>query len=140
MRTMKVVIAEDEPRNIAILKKILEEDCEDVEVAGTAKTVEKAIELIKLTKPDALFLDVEMPPHKGFDILKAFPKVDFEVIFTTSYEKYAVQAIKFAALDYLLKPISIEEVKQALEKVSKRRKGQSNELVAILKEDRKSVV
>lgn len=134
MKTIKVVIAEDEPRNIAILKRILEEECENVEVAGIAQTVQEAVAVIKETKPDALFLDIEMPPHKGFEILEAFPQIDFDVIFTTAYEEYAIQAIKFAALDYLLKPLAIEDVKQALERVSKRHAGKTNELVAILKE------
>lgn len=134
MKTIKVVIAEDEPRNIEILETILEEHCEHVEIVGTARTVDKAVELIKNTEPDVLFLDVEMPPHTGFDILDQFPEVYFDVIFTTAHEKYAVQAIKFAALDYLLKPLKIEEVKEALSKVKSRKNGHANELVSVLKD------
>ncbi len=134
MNTIKVVIAEDEPRNVEILKAILEDHCEHVEVVGAARTVENAVEIIKKTNPDVLFLDIELPPRKGFEILNQFKKVDFDVIFTTSHEEYAIQAIKFAALDYLLKPLNIEEVKAALAKVKPRSKGEGNELVAILKE------
>ena len=134
MSIIKAVIAEDEAKNIEILKTILEEHCEDVEVVGTAKTVKKAIEVIKETQPNVLFLDIEMPPHKGFEVLEAFSEIDFDVIFTTAHEKYAVQAIKFAALDYLLKPIGITDVQEALEKVGHRKKGQTNELAQILKE------
>ncbi|HEX5553459.1 MAG TPA: LytTR family DNA-binding domain-containing protein [Chitinophagaceae bacterium] len=134
MKTIKAVIAEDEPRNIDILKKILEKHCDDVEVVGTASTVKKAVEVIKQTSPDVLFLDIEMPPGKGFEVLEKFATVNFDVIFITAHEEYALQAIKFAALDYLLKPISISEVQAALKKVNHHRNGQSNELAAILKE------
>lgn len=134
MKAIKAVIAEDEPRNIDILKKILEKHCEEVEVVGTATTVKKTVELIRETSPDVLFLDIEMPPQKGFEVLEQFPTVNFDVIFITAHEEYALQAIKFAALDYLLKPISIPEVQAALKKVNRHRNGRSNELAAILKE------
>lgn len=136
MKTIRAVIAEDEPRNIDNLKKILEKHCEGVEVVGTAGTVKDAVDIIKKTDPDVLFLDIEMPPNKGFEVLEQFPTVNFDVIFTTAHEEYALQAIKFAALDYLLKPINIQEVKDSLKKVKSNRNGhgQSNELAAILKE------
>lgn len=133
MNVLKAVIAEDEPRNIDILKKILEENCEDVAVVGTATTVKKAVEEIKNHSPDVLFLDIEMPPHSGFDVLEKFPKINFDVIFITAHEEYALQAIKFAALDYLLKPISISDVREALKKVDRNKSGQENELAGILK-------
>lgn len=134
MKPIRAVIAEDEPLNINILKKILEKHCENVEVVGTATSVKKAVEVIKETEPDVLFLDIEMPPHKGFEVLEKFPKVNFDVIFITAHEEYALQAIKFAALDYLLKPISIGDVQAALKKVTPRPHGQVNELASILKE------
>lgn len=134
MNTLRAVIAEDEPRSIEILKKILEKNCEDVEVVGTADTVKKAVEVIKKTKPDVLFLDIEMPPHSGFDVLENFPVVNFDVIFITAHEEYALQAIKFAALDYLLKPINVADVQAALKKVDRNKNGKENELAAILKD------
>lgn len=134
MNTIKAVIAEDEPRNVEILKSILKEHCSNVEVVGTANSVRRAVEVISEEEPDVLFLDIEMPPHKGFEVLEQFPEVNFDVIFITAHEEYALQAIKFAALDYLLKPINIEEVQKAVGKVKPRSKGQTNELAAILKE------
>ncbi len=134
MDTIKVAIAEDQARNIEILETILEEHCENVEIVGAEKTVEAAVKMIRKTRPDVLFLDVEMPPHKGFDILDQFSKVFFDVIFITAHEEYAIQAIKFAALDYLLKPLNIDEVKTALSKVRKRQSGNTNELIGILKD------
>jgi two-component system LytT family response regulator len=134
MNTTRVVIAEDDIKNIQILNNILEEHCANVEVVGTATTVKQAVEVIKQTEPDVLFLDIEMPPHKGFEVLEKFPEVNFDVIFITAHEEYALQAIKFAALDYLLKPISLSEVQAALKKVKNRSRGEANELTTILKE------
>lgn len=136
MKAIRAVIAEDEPRNIDNLKRILEKHCEGVEVVGTANTVKDAVDIIKKTEPDVLFLDIEMPPNKGFEVLEKFPTINFDVIFTTAHEEYALQAIKFAALDYLLKPINIQELQHALKKVKvdRHQNGQSNELAAILKE------
>lgn len=136
MKAIRAVIAEDEPRNIDNLKRILEKHCEGVEVVGTANTVKDAVDIIKKTEPDVLFLDIEMPPNKGFEVLEKFPTINFDVIFTTAHEEYALQAIKFAALDYLLKPINIQELQHALKKVKvdRHHNGQSNELAAILKE------
>lgn len=134
METIKAVIVEDELKNTDILKDILEHHCDGVEVVGTAETVQKAVDVIQRTSPDVLFLDIEIPPDKGFDLLEMLPKIDFDVIFITAHEEYALQAIKFAALDYLLKPISVREVQGALKKVNRNRNGQINELTEILKE------
>lgn len=135
MKTLRAVIVEDEVKNIDILRNILEEHCEGVEVVGTAVTVKKAVEVIGKTQPDVLFLDIEMPPHKGFEVLERIPSIDFDVIFITAHEEYAIQAIKFAALDYLLKPISIQEVQTALGRVKRDKKpGGLNEMAEMLKE------
>lgn len=135
METIKAVIAEDTLKDIKILQLILEEHCDNVEVVGVGRTVEEASTIIKKTQPDVLFLDVEMPPESGFDVLNEFPEVHFDVIFTTAHEEYAIQAIKFAALDYILKPLHIEEVKAALQKVKPHRNpDQTNELIPFLKD------
>src|SRR5699024_3897929 len=114
MDMIKAVIAEDSNRDIEILKIILNEHCDNVQIVGVGNSVKETTQILKQTQPDILFLDVEMPPESGFDVLKDFTTVDFSVIFTTAHEEYAIQAIKFAALDYLLKPLKIEEVKSAL--------------------------
>jgi two-component system, LytTR family, response regulator len=134
--TIKAVIVEDEQKNIDILRNILEKYCEGVELAGSATSLEDAVPMIKEIEPDVLFLDIEMPPHKGFELLEMLPSIDFEVIFITAYQEYALQAIKFAALDYLLKPLKVSEVKTALDKVRKNKKGttNNNELTTILKD------
>ena len=116
---LKVVIVEDEKHSIVALNQLLVEFCDNVEVLGHASTVEDAIELIKTTGPDLVFLDVELHSGTGFDILTAFEKPDFGVIFTTAFEHYAIKAIKFSSIDYLLKPINLVELHKALLKAKK---------------------
>ncbi|GAA3951049.1 response regulator [Chitinophaga oryziterrae] len=134
MSNIKAAIVDDEVRNIHILRNILENYCKDVTVAGEAQNIHDAAEMLKNTQIDVLFLDIEMPPHNGFQLLEMFPVLNFEVIFITAFQEYALQAIKFAALDYLLKPIKVSEVEDALEKVKKSKKGRLNELASILKD------
>src|SRR5690242_5486306 len=134
MKTINAFIVEDEVKNIEILREILEKYCEGVTVTGTARSVEEAAERIPHTEIDVLFLDIEMPPHKGFELLEMLPDIDFDVVFITAHQEYALQAIKFAALDYLLKPINIQEVKAALQKVQPHKQGNMNELAGILKD------
>ncbi len=120
----KAVIIDDENRSVETLKIIIEQFCStEVVVVGTANSVQEAYPLIQATSPDIVFLDVEMPHGSGFDLLEKFTKPTFEVVFTTGFDHYAVTAIKFSALDYLLKPINIEEVKEAISKAKKRIEG-----------------
>jgi two-component system, LytTR family, response regulator len=117
----KAIIVDDENRSVDTLRSIIQQFCSnEVEIVGTANSVQEAYTLIHLVKPDIVFLDVEMPHGSGFDLLEKIPKPNFEVIFTTGFDRYAVTAIKFSALDYLLKPINIEEVKDAISKAKKR--------------------
>ncbi len=138
LNTINALIVEDEEKNIEILTNILENHCDDVTVAGAATNIEDAEAFIKKNEVDVVFLDIEMPPQNGFQLLEKFATIDFDVIFITAHEEYALQAIKFAALDYLLKPISIADVKEALKKVKRNRNGKENELATILKDYLKS--
>jgi two-component system, LytTR family, response regulator len=120
----KAVIVDDENRSVETLRSIIQQFCSDeVEVIGTANSVQEAYPLILANLPDIVFLDVEMPHGSGFDLLEKFVKPTFEVVFTTGFDHYAVTAIKFSALDYLLKPINIEEVREAISKAKKRIEG-----------------
>jgi len=87
---------------------------ENVKVLGTATTVGAGIRLINECQPHLVLLDVEMPPKSGFDLLAAFPNPDFRVIFATAFDKYAIQAIRYAALDYLVKPVDANELATAI--------------------------
>lgn len=114
---IKAVIIDDEPNNIENLESIVSRYAEDVHIEATAMDAEAGIAAIKGCQPDLVFLDIQMPEQSGFDLLNAFPEINFEVIFITAYDRYGIQAIKFSALDYLLKPINIDEFKLALTKV-----------------------
>lgn len=115
---LKSVIVEDEKHGRETLKNLLEEFCEGVEIIAMAENVEQAVELIGKHKPDLVFLDIELQTGTGFEVLQQLNPLSFEVIFTTAFEHYALKAIKFSSIDYLLKPIDIEELQQAIEKVN----------------------
>ena len=130
---LKAVIIDDEPRATDMLGNLLQMYCPAVKVVEKAYTIEGAINAITTHKPDLIFLDVEIPPGTGFEILERVPERNFEVIFTTAHDEYALNAIKFSALDYLLKPIDVDELTQAVEKVeSKLNNMQFNESINIL--------
>lgn len=99
---------------------VLQAHCQDVELLATACSAEDGILVVNQYKPQLVFLDIQMPYKSGFDLLKQFPEPWFEVIFITAYDSYGIQAIKFSALDYLLKPIDINELKEAVSKAAKK--------------------
>lgn len=115
---IKSVIIDDEVHNLENLKRLLENNCPDVNVLDVANSVEEGLELIRNNAIDLVFLDIEMPNKNGFDFLEAIDDINFEVIFVTAYNQYALKAIKSCALDYLMKPVAISELKEAVLKVS----------------------
>lgn len=116
---MKAIIIDDERKGRETLQKLLEKYAADVEVCATAANIGEGYELIRRHSPDVVFLDVEMPNGSGFELLEKFDELSFEVVFTTAYDNYALKAIKVHALDYLLKPIDLDELAQAVENVRK---------------------
>jgi len=117
---IKAIIIDDEANNIENLQIVIQKYITGVEVLATAQSADAALPLIELHQPDLLLLDIQMPEKSGFDLLRALKQVSFEVIFITAYDKYGIQAIKFSALDYLLKPININEFKLAIEKAKEK--------------------
>lgn len=113
---LKAIIVDDEKHSRETLKNLLENFCKNVDVVGLAATVNEALDLIPKSQPDVVFLDIELQSGTGFDILTQLPEINFEVIFTTAFDQYAIKAVKFSSLDYLLKPIDLEELQQAVEK------------------------
>lgn len=114
---MNCIIIDNENHCIESLSTLLETEFGDVTVMATCSDSTQAFDLIRQQRPDFIFLDIEMPQIDGFDLLSKFEELDFDVIFTAAYGSYAVKAIKFSALDYLLKPISKENLEVAIEKV-----------------------
>ena len=114
------IVVDDELKSRESLKILLEDFCEGVEVIALCQNVDEAIEAIQRMTPDVVFLDIQLQRETGFDLLTRLKNFDFNVIFTTAYSEYAIKAFKFSAIDYLLKPIDIEELKLALAKLEKR--------------------
>ena len=114
------IIIDDERHSCDALKMLLEKCCPQVQVTAICHSGEEGIKKITELNPNLIFLDIEMPHMNGFQMLEQLPKIDFEIIFTTSYDQYAITAFKFSALDYLLKPVDREELEKAVQKVSKK--------------------
>ncbi|HLZ88735.1 MAG TPA: LytTR family DNA-binding domain-containing protein [Puia sp.] len=117
---IKAIIVDDEPYCCEALSILLDRYCPQVEVAGVFHSGAQALEPIRELKPQLLFLDIEMPRMNGFELLEKVKSLNFELIFTTSYDQYAIKAIRFSALDYLLKPIDREELQLSIQKVEQR--------------------
>ncbi len=113
---MKAIIVDDELHCREVLQIMLEMYCPEIELMQECEDGYKALEAIKEHKPELVFMDIEMPGMNAFDILQELDEIDFQVIFTTAYDQYAIKAIKFSALDYLLKPIDADELKAAVTK------------------------
>jgi two-component system LytT family response regulator len=115
------VIIDDEPDAVDFIASIAEEYCPDLEICGRANNVKDGIALIKEIKPELVFLDVEMPNSTGFELLTHFPDKNFDVVFVTAFNHYAIQAIKYSAVDYILKPININEFIESVNRVVNKR-------------------
>jgi two-component system LytT family response regulator len=127
---LTAIIADDKKANIDTLQQLLKMYCPSVMVSATAADTDTAYECINRIRPDLVFLDIEMPSGSGFDLLKRFKSVSFEVIFTTAYDQYAIKAFRENALDYLLKPVEIDALQHAVQKaenqVRLKQAGQNN--------------
>ena len=135
---MTAVIVDDESKGRISLKKLCEKYVPNLKIEGLAESVALAKQVIDRTDPDLVFLDIRMPVEDGFELLKKYDDVPFDVIFTTAFDQYAIKAFRFSAIDYLLKPISIQELQAAVEKVRKKKEkisGNAKGNIAMLKEN-----
>jgi len=114
------IIVDDEQKSISTLQKIINDYCTNVKIIGIADNIMSAHSLILSIKPQLVFLDVEMPYGNGFDLLNTFDDINFEVIFITAYNQYAITAFKYASIDYLLKPVNITQLQEAIVRADKR--------------------
>lgn len=130
---MKAVIVDDVESVALYLKDLINEFCTDVSVVGIADNVDDAELMINEQQPDIVFLDIQMPGKGGFDLLQSMGKVNFSVIFVTAFNEYAIQAVRFGAIDYLLKPVSIEELRSSIERVKDRQEEKKVEIENLFK-------
>lgn len=142
-KKIKTVIIDDETDAVDFINTIIGEYCTSLEVVGKAHNVIQGVEVINQSKPDLIFLDVEMPNGSGFDLLARYPEKDFDVIFITAFNHYAIRAIKFSAVDYILKPININEFIEAVDRVVKKRAEkphQANDNFRVLMENLRTAI
>jgi two-component system LytT family response regulator len=118
---IKAILIDDEVHCLETLSLLLKEYCADVQVMEQCRSAKKGMEAIEKIKPDLVFLDIEMPAMNGFEMLEQFTEIPFAIIFTTSYDQYAIKAIRFSALDYLLKPVDHNELVASVKKVKEQR-------------------
>jgi two-component system LytT family response regulator len=131
---IRTLIIEDEPKSLAVLINQLKDYCQDVKVVGTAGSVEEGIAALEQIQPELLFLDIAMPDGDGFDVLERSRYRDFSIIFTTAFEEYAIRAFDFSAMQYLLKPISPDDLMKSVNQFLERRNRQGEEQMNVLKE------
>ncbi len=121
---LTAIIVDDEGKARRILESFLTDYCPTVQILGMAEDVPQAVKAIKKFEPDVVFLDIEMPGYNGFQLLEFFDEINFDIVFTTAYSEFALKAFQVSAIDYLLKPIQIEQLMNAVKKVE-RIKGNS---------------
>ncbi|WP_299061817.1 LytTR family DNA-binding domain-containing protein [uncultured Polaribacter sp.] len=140
MEAINAIVIDDEINARENLGYLLNEFCKNITVIDEAKNVDDAVVKIKKHKPQLIFLDIEMPQKNGFQLLNSFTEINFQIIFVTAYDKYAVKAFEVAALDYLLKPIDIEKLIKAVERATIAIKNKiENSRLTLLKENKKTV-
>ena len=118
---LNAIIIDDEKNSQEAIKNLVEQYCSDIRIIAVADSLLTGIAAINKYKPNLILLDIEMPQESGLKIFNYFPEPSFDIIFITAYNKYAVQAFRLSAIDYLLKPLDIEELKEAIHKAKKKR-------------------
>lgn len=119
MQKIRAIIVDDEESARDVLENLLRRFCPEVEIVNKFPNIPQAVEFCKTDAPDLVFLDIEMPNYAGFEIVKFFETIPFEIIFVTAYDKYALRAFEISAIDYLLKPVDIDRLKEAVSRVKK---------------------
>lgn len=131
---IKTIIIDDEKIALDVLRMQLKKFCPEIDLLKTCKGGEDGIKSILTLKPDLVFLDIEMPKINGFDVLEATKHLKYKVIFTTAYNQFAIKAFKYSAVDYILKPIDIEDLKSAVQKINVNETSELSHQIKILYE------
>lgn len=113
IETLNAIIVDDEEKSIRVLQNLIDKICPQIKIVAAAEDIDNAFALINAHQPDLVFLDIQMPDGNAFDLLRRFENIPFDIIFVTSYDHYAINAIRFSAVDYLLKPVDLNELRNA---------------------------
>ncbi len=133
---MTAIIIDDEERARRVLSTTLTKYCPAVKIVAQCEDVPQGVRQINLHQPDIVFLDIEMPEYNGFELFDFFRSIDFEIIFVTAYNEYALRAFEVSAVDYLLKPVRIDQLEQAVQKVANRmHRAKMQDRLEVLKEN-----
>lgn len=133
-KNIKAILIDDELTSLQNLNQKLHQFCPTVSVLAAVQKPEEAIALTRQLKPDVLFLDIEMPKMSGFRMLEELGDYDAEIIFTTAYNHYAINAMRISAFDYLVKPVSIEELENAVARLSEKRLTHTQDRINVLRD------
>ena len=133
--TIRALIVDDDPASIGSLQNFLSQHCPGVEIVAVANDVGSGLNAVKAHAFDVLLLDIEMPDGTGFDLLDQLDKVDFDLVFITAYNQYALKAFRYAAIDYLMKPVDPEELVQAIERINPNERNDVDKRVSLLLEN-----
>ena len=135
MSQINAILIDDEERARNTLSSLLLNYCPEISILATCSNVPDGVLAINKHKPDVIFLDIEMPDYNGFELLGFFREIDFDIIFVTAYSEYAVKAFEISAVDYILKPIDIDQLKNSVEKLKQKKlHSQMQEQIELLKE------
>lgn len=121
MTKFKAVIIDDEKNCCEVLEWLIQNHCPELHLSAICQSAEEGIAEIKKSAPDIIFLDIEMPKMNGFEMLEALMPIQFDVVFTTAYDSFAVRAFKYAALNYLLKPIDADDLRETVDRLVRKK-------------------
>jgi len=129
---IRCILIDDESNSLEMMEWLLKTYCPQVTIEAMCNTADKGIEAINKYKPDVVFLDIEMPHMNGFDMLEHFDKLFFDVVFCTAYDQFAIKAFRYSALNYLLKPVDPDDLKETIRRLEEKRYSPSKEQIELL--------
>ncbi|MDQ2721076.1 MAG: LytTR family DNA-binding domain-containing protein [Bacteroidota bacterium] len=135
MAQLKAILVDDELPSLQNLEQKITDFCPDIDIIASTQTPEEAIKLIEHHHPDVIFLDIEMPRMNGFKMLEKIKEKDFDIVFTTAYNLYAIDAVRISAFDYLVKPIAIKDLQNCVARLFKDQGKQTPEKLEVLRQN-----
>lgn len=129
---IRAILIDDESNSLEMMEWLLKTYCPQVKVEAMCDSGEKGIEAIRKLKPDVVFLDIEMPHMNGFDMLEQFDRLNFDVVFCTAYDQFAIKAFRYSAVNYLLKPIDPDDLKETIRRLEEKRSSPAREQIELL--------
>ena len=137
---IRCILIDDESNSLEMMEWLLKTYCPQVKIEAMCNTASKGIEAINQYKPDLVFLDIEMPHMNGFDMLEQFDKLFFDVVFCTAYDQFAIRAFRYSALNYLLKPVDPDDLKETIRRLEEKKSTPSREQIELLLQNMQQAV